>query len=115
MFARVTYVQAPEGAVERGLNLWRENLLPATMARDGFAGVISMVDRETGKALSITLWDLAEDLFGSTEAEYHREAVAKYGEFFSGAHDRRTTPSTSRRARCSPPRKSSRASRARRR
>jgi hypothetical protein len=87
VFARVTYVQAPEGAVERGLTLWRQNVLPVTMARDGFAGVISMVDRETGKALSITLWDLADDLFASTEAEYHREAVSKYGEFFASAHD----------------------------
>ena len=86
MFARVTYVQAPEGTIDQGLTLWRENVLPVTMARDGFAGVLSMVDRETGKALSITLWNLADDLFASTEAEYHRQAVAKYGEYFSGAH-----------------------------
>lgn len=87
MYARVTYVQAPEGRVEEGLNLWRENVLPITMAREGFVGVLSMVDRSSGKALSITLWDLPEDLVASTEAEYHRQAVARYGEFFADAHD----------------------------
>lgn len=87
MYARVTYVQAPEGRVEEGLQLWRDNVLPITMAREGFAGVLSMVDRQTGKALSITLWDLEGDLVASTEAEYHRQAVARYGEFFANAHD----------------------------
>lgn len=87
MFARVTYVQAPEGRVEEGLQLWRDNVLPVTMAREGFKGVISMVDKEAGKALSITFWDLAEDLFESTEAEYHKQAVARFSEFFENAHD----------------------------
>jgi hypothetical protein len=87
MFGRVTYVQAPEGKVEEGLDLWRTNVLPITMERDGFTGVISMIDRKTGKALSITMWDVEEDLIASTEAEYHKEAVARFGEYFSGAHE----------------------------
>ena len=87
MYARVTYVQAPEGKVEEGLNLWRKNVLPVTMAREGFTGTISMIDRATGKALSITLWDLEEDLVASTEAEYHQQAVERFSEFFEGAHE----------------------------
>ncbi len=87
MFGRVTYVQAPEGKVEEGLNLWRTNVLPTTMAREGFTGTISMIDRKTGKALSITMWDMEEDLIASTEAEYHEQAVARFGEYFQGAHE----------------------------
>ena len=87
MFARVTHVQAPEGKVEEGLALWRENVLPVTKAREGFVGVLSLVDRETGKALSITFWEGEHDLIASTEAEYHREAIKRFGEFFEGAHD----------------------------
>jgi hypothetical protein len=87
MYARVTYVQAPEGKVEEGLNKWRTHVLPVTMAREGFTGTISMIDRSTGKALSLTLWDLEEDLVASTEAEYHLEAVQRFSEFFQGAHD----------------------------
>jgi len=87
MYARVTYVQAPEGKVEEGLNLWRKNVLPVTMGREGFTGTISMIDRNTGKALSITMWDLEEDLVASTEAEYHLQAVNRFSEFFQGAHE----------------------------
>ena len=80
MYARVTYVQAPEGKVEEGV-------LPVTMGREGFTGTISMIDRATGKALSITMWDLEEYLVASTEAEYHLQAVERFSEFFQGAHE----------------------------
>ncbi len=57
MFARVTYVQAPEGEgkIDEGLKLWYQNVLPTTSAREGFMGVLSLVDHESGKALSVTL------------------------------------------------------------
>ena len=87
MFCRVTHVQAPEGKVREGLQLWYENILPITKARHGFRGAISMVDFESGKALSITFWEGEEDLIASTEAEYHRQAVARFGEFFEEAHE----------------------------
>ena len=55
MFARVTYVQAPqgEGKIQEGLKLWYQNVLPITSAREGFQGVLSLVDHNTGKALSV--------------------------------------------------------------
>jgi hypothetical protein len=87
MFCRVTHVQAPEGKVREGLELWYENILPITKAREGFRGAISMVDVESGKALSITFWEGEEDLLASTEAEYHKQAVARFSEFFEEAHE----------------------------
>jgi len=87
MFARVTYVQAPIDKVEEGLKLWRENVLPVTKNREGFRGVFSLVDHETGKAVSVTLWEMERDLIASTEAEYHQQAVEKYSEYFAGAHE----------------------------
>ena len=89
MFARVTYVQSPpgEGEIERGLKLWYQNVLPITSAREGFRGVLSLVDRKSGKALSVTLWEGDEQLIASTEAEYHNQALERFGEFFEGVHD----------------------------
>ena len=89
MFARVTYVQAPEGEgkIQEGLKLWYQNVLPTTSAREGFMGVLSLVDHSTGKALSVTLWEGDEELIASTEAKYHQEALERFGEFFDGVHD----------------------------
>ena len=87
MFCRVTHVQAPEGRVQEGLKLWYENVLPVTMAREGFKGALSMVDPESGKALSITFWEGEDELLSSTEAEYHKRAIERFGEFFTDAHE----------------------------
>jgi hypothetical protein len=89
VFARVTYVQAPEGEgkIQEGLKLWYQNVLPITSAREGFRGVLSLVDHKTGKALSVTLWEGDEQLISSTEAEYHLQALERFGEFFEGVHD----------------------------
>jgi hypothetical protein len=89
VFARVTYVQAPEGEgkIDEGLKLWYQNVLPTTSAREGFMGVLSLVDHNTGKALSVTLWEGDEAMIASTEAEYHNEALKRFGEFFEGVHD----------------------------
>ena len=87
MFCRVTHVQSPEGRVHEGLKLWYDNVLPVTKAREGFKGALSLVDYESGKALSITFWEGSEDLIASTEAEYHKKAVERFGDFFENAHE----------------------------
>jgi hypothetical protein len=87
VFCRVTYAQAPAGQTEKGLNLWYDKILPITMAREGFKGALSMVDRESGKALSVTFWEGEESMLASTEAEYHKQAIARFGEFFENAHE----------------------------
>ncbi len=93
MFARVTYVQAPEGEgsladkIDEGLKIWYQNVLPITSAREGFQGVLSLVNHETGQALSVTLWEGDEEMLKSTEAEYHKQALERFGEFFEGVHD----------------------------
>jgi hypothetical protein len=83
----VTHVQAPEGRVEEGLKLWYDNVLPVTKAREGFKGALSLVDYDSGKALSVTFWEGESEMLESTEAEYHKQAVARFGEFFENAHE----------------------------
>jgi hypothetical protein len=73
--------------VHEGLKLWYDNVLPVTKARDGFKGALSLVDYESGKALSITFWEGSDELIASTEAEYHKEAIKRFGAFFENAHE----------------------------
>jgi hypothetical protein len=87
VFCRVTHVQAPEGRVHDGLKLWYDNVLPVTKAREGFKGALSMVDFDSGKALSITFWEGETEMLASTEAEYHKQAMQRFGEFFENAHE----------------------------
>ena len=87
MYVRVTHVQAPEpGRIREGLEGWYRTVLPMTKVREGFLGVVSLVNWQTGRALSLTIWDGDEDRLASVEAEYHKKAIARFGEFFTGAH-----------------------------
>jgi hypothetical protein len=56
MHARVTVVSAQPDQMEAFLSFLRERVLPQAHASEGFKGIISLVDRSTGKNLTATLW-----------------------------------------------------------
>ena len=67
MFARVTTYRGDPGQIDEGLNYARESILPRVQQLDGFEGVYYLVDRESGKALTITLWESEEAMRASEE------------------------------------------------
>jgi len=68
MFARVsTYEGSPDHTAE-GLRVAREQVLPAAKLMDGFKGIYLLYDRESGKSLSLTLWETEADMHASEEA-----------------------------------------------
>ncbi|MGF1471789.1 MAG: hypothetical protein ACFB50_08620 [Rubrobacteraceae bacterium] len=46
----------------------REQILPAAKLQEGFEGIYLLFDRETGRSVSITLWDTEEDMRTSEAA-----------------------------------------------
>ena len=60
------YCQLVEGGTSPELReqmdrIVREELLPALEVEPGFAGTLNLVDRETGKALMLMLWETRAD------------------------------------------------------
>lgn len=68
MFARVSTFQGPPDQTAEGIRLAREQILPAARLQDGFQGIYLLFDRETGRSLSITLWETEADMKASEEA-----------------------------------------------
>ena len=68
MFARVSTFQGSAEQTAEGLRMAREQILPAARLQDGFKGIYLLLDRETGRSLSITLWETEEDMRASEEA-----------------------------------------------
>jgi heme-degrading monooxygenase HmoA len=68
MFARVTITQGPPDRVEDGIRDVRERILPAAKQMEGYQGILLLVDRSTGKAMGITLWETEEARKASEEA-----------------------------------------------
>ena len=68
MFARVSTFQGPPDQTAEGIRVAREQILPAARLMDGFRGIYLLYDRESGKSLSITLWETETDMQASEEA-----------------------------------------------
>ncbi len=65
MYARVT---SGAGDPDRLAKAIREQVLPAAEKMEGFKGLLSLVDRQSGDGFSITLWESEEALRKSEEA-----------------------------------------------
>jgi heme-degrading monooxygenase HmoA len=79
MFARVSTYEGPPDRMQEGISHARERILPAMRNIAGFSGVLFLADRETGKALSITLWESEQAMRDSEEASRVRSESAEAG------------------------------------
>ena len=79
MFARVISVQTAPDKIA-GFVKWSEERLPAAREAPGFRGFYLLADRQSGKVVSISLWD--SDDRGEFEArgdQVRREACSELG------------------------------------
>jgi len=66
MHARVTSLSGSPDDVDGGVANFRENVVPFTQEQGG-KGAILLVDRQTGGAIAITLWENEQTLRASEE------------------------------------------------
>jgi heme-degrading monooxygenase HmoA len=67
MFASVSTYQGPPDQIDDGLRYAQENIVPSLQEVEGFEGVYLLVDRQSGKVLTITLWETEAALRASEE------------------------------------------------
>jgi heme-degrading monooxygenase HmoA len=56
MQARVTMISGSPNQAEEGIANFRDNVVPTIKEMGGHGGVL-LIDRESGKAMAITLWE----------------------------------------------------------
>ncbi len=88
MYARVVSGQYQSGKMDEGTELYRNSLAPAAKQQQGFKGLLGLVDRATGRGISITLWETEADLKASETSGYYQQQLAKFVPLFSGPPDR---------------------------
>lgn len=62
MFARVTTFKEP---ADEAIRVTKDRVVPVVLSLPGSLGGFFLVNRETGKTLSMTLWDTKQHLEGS--------------------------------------------------
>ena len=80
MFAQVNSVQTATDELA-GLIKWAEERLPAAREAPGFKGFYLLADRQSGKVVSISLWDSDDDLrqHEARGAQVRKEASSELG------------------------------------
>jgi heme-degrading monooxygenase HmoA len=80
MHARVTMITGSPEQAEQGIASFRDNTLPAVKEIGGRGGIL-LIDRESGKAMAITLWEDEAAMRASEERanELRRSASEELG------------------------------------
>jgi heme-degrading monooxygenase HmoA len=81
MYARVSTIQGSTDRIDEGIERIRETTLPEVKQIEGYKGIVSLVDRQTGKGVTFTLWESEEALRASEEEanRIRREAADTLG------------------------------------
>ena len=83
MHGRIVSVQvAPEdlGTITK---IYVESVVPAAEQQEGFKGAILFTEGETGKAVSITIWNSERELLQGQESGYFQEQIGKFTQYFT--------------------------------
>jgi heme-degrading monooxygenase HmoA len=67
MFARVSTYEGPVDKIDEGLEYAKTQVLPRARQMDGWRGILTLIDRTTGKEITVTLWDSEDALRASEE------------------------------------------------
>lgn len=73
MYARVITIQYQPEKMEEGLQMYRD-VLAAARQQPGFKGILGLIDRGAGKAMSITLWETTAGVQASGEGSAYFQA-----------------------------------------
>jgi len=84
MFARLTIVQTKPEMKDEVVKLFGDSVIPAAQSQKGFRGSYLLTDSaNTGKGISMTLWDNEEDAIANEQSGYYQEQVAKFKEYLT--------------------------------
>ena len=84
MYARVTTTQVQPEKTEETVSLFRDSVIPAAKQQQGFKGALLLTDPNTGKGVSITLWETEDNMRAGETSGYYQEQVAKFAQVFTG-------------------------------
>jgi len=83
MKARIVSVQVRPGKIDEAIALYRDSVVPAAKQQKGFKGAFLLSNPDTGKGLSLTLWETETDMATGEANNYFQGQLAKFGAVFS--------------------------------
>lgn len=84
MYARTVTIQVRPNMVDEAQKLFSESVIPAAKQQKGFEGALLLSDPNSGKGMSVTLWETEADLKAGEGSGYFQEQIAKVGPLLVG-------------------------------
>ncbi len=84
MHARVTFDPIQPGKMDEAMKVEQGSILRAAENEKGFQGLYFLLDRQSGKAMTISLWDSESSMKAAERDGYYREQIAKLMPLASG-------------------------------
>jgi heme-degrading monooxygenase HmoA len=83
VFTRVTIVQCRADKVDDAIKLYEQSVVPAAKSQSGYQGAYLLINRDSGKGISITAWDTEANALANENSGYYQEQLAKFKDLFS--------------------------------
>jgi heme-degrading monooxygenase HmoA len=82
MYARVITSQLQPGKTDEAVRVWHESATPLLKQRPGFKGTYLLGDRNTGRGVTITLWESEADAIAMDTSGAYQQAIGLFAKFF---------------------------------
>ncbi|MGM0403918.1 MAG: antibiotic biosynthesis monooxygenase family protein [Thermodesulfobacteriota bacterium] len=84
MYARAVNVQFQPGKMDEATRIVKDTIVPVLHGQKGFKGQFLLTQRDTGKAISINLWETEADLTAFESGPHYRELMGKLADVLAG-------------------------------
>lgn len=83
MFARTTTMQLKIAFIDDALKVYKNSIVPAAQSQKGIIELNLLLDRNSGKAVSIAIWESEEDAKANEESHYYQEQLIKLLSYYA--------------------------------
>jgi len=88
MHAQVVRAQIQPGKLDELISLFRDSVIPVARAQKGYRVAYMLVDSETNRAMTVSLWETEADLAAIASSGFYREQVNKAAALFAAPPER---------------------------
>lgn len=78
MYARQTTMTFRPDMYDEGVRIFETSVVPAARAQKGFRAAYLLADRDSGRAVALTLWDDEAAALANEENRYYQEQLVKF-------------------------------------
>jgi len=84
MFARIVSFQLKSDKLDEAARFYKENNIPAAESQKGFNSNYLLIDRKTGKGISVAFWDSEEDIIANEASGHWQGQIDKFKDYLTG-------------------------------